>query len=220
MPLLQVALDLWSGDEALALAACLLPYVDIVEVGTPLLLACGLPFVERLREVVGEKLLFVDAKIVDAGEEEAQAVFARGGDIVSVLGGAAPVTLEGVQRAAKRYGKKWVVDTIDLVPASPNVQLLEVLQPDFLALHVPHDVAREGHEAWESIPFALEFLRRMPLLVAGGITLHTLPRVLEVLHPEVVVIGGAITKSPFPERVAESVRRMLDDFAGKNPHGS
>lgn len=220
MPLLQVALDLWDGEEALALARRLLPYVDIVEVGTPLLLACGLPLVERLREVVGGRLLFVDAKIVDAGEEEAEAVFARGGDMVSVLGGAAPATLEGVQKVAKRYGKRWVVDTIDLVPASPNTLLLEMLQPDFLALHVPHDVARESQRAWENIPFPLEFLQRMPLLVAGGITLRTLPRVLEVFRPKVVVIGAAITKSPFPEKVAESMRRVLDVFAGENSCGS
>ncbi|MEN3202936.1 MAG: orotidine 5'-phosphate decarboxylase / HUMPS family protein [Atribacterota bacterium] len=216
MPLLQIALDLWNGEEALALSQRLLPYVDVVEVGTPLLLSCGLSLVERFKEVVRERLLFVDAKIVDAGEEEAQEVFRRGGDMVSVLGGAAPFTLEGVQRAARRWGKRWVVDTIDLVPTSPNVLLLEKLRPDFLALHIPHDVVLKDHGAWENVPLPLNLLDKMPLLVAGGITPDILPRVLELLRPEVVVIGSAITRSPFPEKVAEQVRRILDAFAGEN----
>lgn len=216
MPLLQIALDFWNGEEALVLSQRLLPYVDIVEVGTPLLLSCGLSLVERFTEVVQEKLLFVDAKIVDAGEEEAQEVFRRGGDMVSVLGGAAPLTLEGVQRAARRWGKRWVVDTIDLLPTSPNVLLLERLRPDFLALHIPHDVVLKNHGAWESVPLPLNLLQKMPLLVAGGITLDILPRILELLRPEVVVMGSAITRSPFPEKVAEHVRRILDAFAGEN----
>lgn len=220
MSLFQVALDLWSGDEALGLVRRLLPYVDIVEVGTPLLLACGLPFVGRLREEIREKLLFVDAKIVDAGEEEAEVIFAWGGDMVSVLGGASPVTLEGVRKAAERYGKKWVVDTIDLIPTSQNLTLLEALRPDFLALHMPHDVVAQDHRIWENVPFPFEFLRKMPLLVAGGLTVDALPLVLEVFHPRIVVIGSAITKDPFPEKVAENVRRVLDAFAGEDSYGS
>lgn len=218
MPLLQVALDLWDGDVAFALAQRLLPYVDVLEVGTPLLLACGLPFVERLREITREKLLFVDAKIVDAGEEEAKEIFERGGDMVSVLGGAAPRTLEGVKKAAQSLGKRWVVDTIDLSPTSPNVPLLEELRPDFLGLHVAHDVILGDQGAWESIAFPLPFLRKFPLLVAGGITPDVLPRVLEVFRPEIVVVGSAVTKSPSPEEVAERIRRILDAFSRENPH--
>ncbi|MBC7217672.1 MAG: orotidine 5'-phosphate decarboxylase [Candidatus Caldatribacterium sp.] len=216
MPLFQVALDLWEREKALTLAQRLLPYVDILEVGTPLLLSCGLFFVESLRKVAGKKLIFVDAKIVDAGEEEARAVFERGGDIVSVLGGASRTTLEGVKRAAQAFGKRWAVDTIDLLPNALNVPLLEELKPDFLGLHVPHDVVFGDPKAWERVTFPLSFLRKFPLLVAGGITPEVLPLLLETFRPEVVVVGSAVTKSPFPEKVAERVRRILDAFPGKD----
>lgn len=212
MPLFQVALDLWDENEAFELVRRLEDYVDILEVGTPLLLSCGLSFVERLRKVTS-KPLFVDAKIVDAGEEEAQRVFEKGADIVSVLGGASRVTLEGVQRVAQRLGKRWVVDTIDLLPTSPNVALLEVMRPDFLALHVPHDVVFASQAAWEHMPFPEKILRNLPLMVAGGLTPEILPRVLERFRPAVVVVGSALTRSPFPEKVAQAVRRVLDAFS-------
>jgi len=218
MPLLQIALDLWEEREALELARRLAPCADILEVGTTLLLACGLRIVQRLRDLVGDRvLLFVDAKIVDAGEEEAEAVFQHGADIVSVLGGASRPTLEGVWKAARRWGRRWMVDTIDLPLGSlEKMALLKELQPDFVGLHLPHDVVREEERAWQNVEFSSFPWQDFPLLVAGGITPRTLPRILAFFHPEVVVVGSAITRSSYPEEVARTMRRMLDECSGES----
>ncbi|WP_438316054.1 orotidine 5'-phosphate decarboxylase / HUMPS family protein [Candidatus Caldatribacterium sp. SIUC1] len=217
MPLLQIALDLWEEHEALELARRLGPYADILEVGTTLLLACGLSIVQRLRDLLGGRVpLFVDAKIVDAGEEEAEAVFRHGADIVSVLGGAFRPTLEGVRKVARRWGKRWMVDTIDLpLGFLEKAALLQELRPDFVGLHLPHDVAREDERAWQEVGFSSFPWRDFPLLVAGGITPRTLPGILAFFHPEVVVVGSAITRSPHPEEVARTMRRMLDEYSGE-----
>uniref|UniRef100_A0A7V4DGX4 Orotidine 5'-phosphate decarboxylase domain-containing protein n=1 Tax=Candidatus Caldatribacterium californiense TaxID=1454726 RepID=A0A7V4DGX4_9BACT len=218
MPLLQIALDLWEEHEALELARRLAPCADILEVGTTLLLACGLGIVRRLRDLLGGRvLLFVDAKIVDAGEEEAEAVFRHGADIVSVLGGASRPTLEGVRKVASRWGKRWMVDTIDLpLGFLEKATLLRELRPDFVGLHLPHDVAREDERAWQEVEFSSFPWRDFPLLVAGGITPWNLPGILAFFHPEVVVVGSAITRSPHPEEVARTMRRILDEYSGES----
>lgn len=221
MPLLQIALDLWEENEACELARRLAPYADILEIGTPLLLSFGLPIVSKIREIVGEKPLFVDAKIVDAGEKEAEAVFQSGGDIVSVLGGASLPTLEGVKKAVEKWGKRWVVDTIDLPPDSwEKIVSLVELQPDFVGFHLPHDVACRVEKAWQKTHFLSHFVESLPLLVAGGITPEILPEVLKLFRPRVVVVGSAITASPFPERATETVRRILDEFSRESSWGS
>lgn len=218
MPLLQIALDLWEEHEALELACRLASCADILEVGTTLLLACGLRIVQRLRDLLGDRvLIFVDAKIVDAGEEEAEAVFRHGADIVSVLGGASRPTLEGVRKVARRWGKRWMVDTIDLpLDFLEKATLLRELRPDLVGLHLPHDVIREEERAWQNVEFSSFPWQDFPLLVAGGITPRTLPRILALFHPEVVVVGSAITRSSHPEEVARTMRRMLDECSGES----
>ncbi|MGQ9622347.1 MAG: orotidine 5'-phosphate decarboxylase / HUMPS family protein [Candidatus Caldatribacteriaceae bacterium] len=221
MPLFQVALDLWDREKAKDLACRLSPFVDIVEVGTPLLLAFGLSVVEEIRTVLREKLLFVDAKIVDAGREEAEAVFKRGGDVVSVLWGASFPTLRGVREVAEKYGKKWMVDTVDLFPGGEKrIDLVAELQPDFVGLHLSHDVASQEKSSWSFVDFSPFLERSLPLALAGGITLEVLPRLLRELCPQVVVVGSAITSSPHPEEEAEAFRRVLHGFSGESLSGS
>lgn len=221
MPLLQVALDLWDKEKAKDLAHRLSPFVDIIEVGTPLLLAFGLSVVEEVRAVAGKKPLFVDAKIVDAGKEEAKAVFQSGGDIVSVLWGASFPTLVGVKEAAEEYGKKWMVDTVDLVPGGEErTDLVARLQPDLVGLHLSRDVVSQEESPWSSVDFSPFLERGLSLALAGGITLEVLPRLLVEIHPQVVVVGSAITLSPHPEKKAEAFGRILHEFSGESSSSS
>lgn len=211
--LLQLALDTLSLEEARDLVQRLRQEVDIVEVGTPMLLRYGLAAVSEIKNLVGEKPVFADAKIVDAGRYETGMVLSSGADMVSVLGGASLLTLKEAKEVCEEKGAQLVIDTIDLESPSPHrVEALWAVRPDYLVLHLPSDLAREG-QSFEDIMRDSPFLQRpFSFMVAGGLRRESLPGVLRVTRPHVVVVGSAVTASPSPEREVKLLREVLHEF--------
>ena len=60
MKLLQVALDLFSTEEALKVLDQVGQYVDIIELGTPLMIAEGARVVKTVKEKYPDKIVFAD----------------------------------------------------------------------------------------------------------------------------------------------------------------
>lgn len=212
--LLQLALDTLSLEEAKGLARDLARDVDIIEVGTPLLLRYGLRAVEEIKEVTGGKHIFADAKIVDAGRYETAMVLRHGADMVSVLAGASFSTLMEAREVCTAERAKLVVDTIDLAtPSAEKMEELRAVRPDYLALHLSSDRVRAG-QSWEEAmrhsPFLLE---PFAFMVAGGLRRESLPRILAVLRPHIVVVGSAVTASENPGEEIRRFREVLHELA-------
>jgi len=64
---LQVALDLFSSGEAFEVLDDVAPYVDIIELGTPLIVAEGARVVSEVKKRYPEKVVFADIKVMDGG---------------------------------------------------------------------------------------------------------------------------------------------------------
>ncbi|MGC8777659.1 MAG: orotidine 5'-phosphate decarboxylase / HUMPS family protein, partial [Candidatus Caldatribacteriaceae bacterium] len=187
--------------------------VDIVEVGTPMLLRYGLEVVSEIKNLVGEKPIFADAKIVDAGRYETEMVLSSGADMVSVLGGASFLTLKEAKEVCEQKGAKLVVDTIDLEAPSPQrVEALWAIRPDYLVLHLPSDLAREGQSFEEAMRDSPFLQKPFSFMVAGGLRRESLPGVLRVVWPHIVVVGSAVTASPWPEREVQLLQEVLHGF--------
>ena len=105
-------MDVLTTEAALELAAQVAPYVDIIELGTPLIKAEGLRAVTAIKAAHPDKIVFADLKTMDAGELEADIAFAAGADLVTVLGTAGNSTIIGAVAAATKHGKGIVVDLI------------------------------------------------------------------------------------------------------------
>lgn len=215
--LLQLALDTLSFEKARWLADLLQEEIDILEVGTPLLLRYGLRVVRKLKKACLEKPIFVDAKIVDAGRYETEMILESGADLVSVLAGASFATLQEAKEACQKYGAKLVVDTIDcLHPSEEDIQKLRTISPDYLALHLASDQVRIGR-SWEEVMQGSPFLQEsFSFMVAGGLKRDNLARVLNVLLPEIVVVGSAITMSLSPREEIRYFREVIHEFSPKS----
>src|SRR5258708_8280446 len=85
MAKLQVAIDLLTTEEALALAAKVAPYVDIIELGTPLIKNMGSSVISAMKKAHPDKIVFADLKTADAGELEADIPFKPPPDLVPVM---------------------------------------------------------------------------------------------------------------------------------------
>jgi len=204
---LQVALD---GDLAGALAVlkAVEPYVDIAEIGTPLIYREGMHAARRIREVFPNLTLLADLKIMDAGEEEAAIAFEAGCDIVTVLGLAQDATVRGAVKAARSAGKQIVVDLIQVADPVARGRELLALGCDYLCVHTGYDAQQGGASPLETLSRLRHELGNVRLAVAGGINTNTIDAVA-ALQPEIIVVGGAITRAADPAAVAYQLRERL-----------
>lgn len=210
-PELQVALDSLRVEEALRLMEQVHPYVDIVEIGTPLIFEAGLAAVEQIKSRYPDKTYVADLKIMDAGGIEASSGFARGADIVTLLGVAADVTVLAALEAAAEHGGKVMADLIHAPEPVRRCRELEALGVPILCLHTAFD--RQGAVKADAQPLAA--VRRQTacrLAVAGGVTLDTMPAVIQA-GSDIVIVGGAIAHDPNPGEAAAAMKQLVETLA-------
>lgn len=203
---LQIALDCLRVEEALRLMEQVHPYVDIVEIGTPLIFEAGLAAVEQIKSRYPDKSYVADLKIMDAGRVEASSGFKRGADIVTILGVAADMTVQAALEAAADHGGKVMADLINAPDPVRRCGELDALGVPILCLHSAFD--RQGVEKADAQPLA-EVRRQTTcrLAVAGGITLDTMPAVIQN-GADVVIVGGAIARDPNPGEAAAAMKQL------------
>ena len=137
---LQLALD-GPLEDSLAVLRATREYVDLAEIGTPLVLREGVRAIQRLRAEFPALPLLADFKIMDAGGEEARIAFAAGADIVTVLGVAADETIAVAAAAALDCGGELMVDLMAVPQPLQRVQELMALGCDQFCVHRAHDAS-------------------------------------------------------------------------------
>ncbi|HAX99210.1 MAG TPA: hypothetical protein DCY12_10090 [Candidatus Atribacteria bacterium] len=213
--LFQIALDILTKQEVRELLTPkILNIVDIVEIGTPLIIRYGLSIVEQIKDwTKGNKILFADTKIADAGRWETDEAISAGANMVSVLAGASIETLEEVRNATQLNQAKMVIDIIDLSLSDENkIKFIHSLNPDYLCIHLATDVIKKGGSLLDfSRQLSFVSSHRLPLMVAGGIHSQNLLDILVNIQPAIVVAGSSITKASDPELEAQNMRRIIDE---------
>ncbi|WP_316839882.1 3-hexulose-6-phosphate synthase [Pedobacter gandavensis] len=208
MAKLQVAIDLLTTEEALALAAKVAPYVDIIELGTPLIKNMGAAVITAMKNAHPDKLVFADMKTADAGELEAEIAFKAGADLVTVMGAVGDATIIGAVKAAKAHGKGVVVDTIGYPDRVRRAQEVTKLGVEFVELHAGLD------EQWTpgySIQVLIDETARVgvPVSVAGGVNLDNVAAVVKA-GATVIVAGAAIYGAEDPAAAAKAMREAIN----------
>lgn len=204
---LQLAIDLLSIPDALALLHKVAPYVDVIELGTPLIKQEGLSVVTDIKAAYPEKLVFADMKTMDAGELEADLAFKAGADIMTVLGSAGDSTIAGAVKAGKKHGKDVVADMIGVADKPKRMKELKTLGVSWVELHSGLD---EQAQAGYSIESLLEAGRdaQIPFSVAGGINIERIEGV-ESAGATIAVAGAAIYGAQDPEVAAKRLREKI-----------
>lgn len=207
---LQLALDLFRLDDALTMAERVRDYIDIIEIGTPLIVESGMEAVRQFRAKFPNKTILADTKIVDAGALETAAAFAAGADYATVLAVADQATIKECLEVARHCQKKIVADLICVQDIPTKVAELEAIDIDGIAVHTGVDQQKCGRTPMGDLKLVKEFSKRAAIFVAGGISLTTVSDYAS-LQPEVLIVGGGICKSPTPEREAKLFYELLQD---------
>lgn len=187
---LQVALDAITLNGALNLIEKIQDDIDIVEVGTPLLMHYGMNVVEKLFQNFPKLPVLCDAKIMDAGNYEAGLAFDAGAEYVTVLALADDLTIQGVTKAAHDRNKKVVVDLINVTDLN-RIEKLEQFGVDVIAIHTGADAQAVGQSPLDDLKEIRPLVKKADLAVAGGIKTNTIEKYLKE-KPEIVIVGGGI----------------------------
>ncbi|MBI2675624.1 MAG: orotidine 5'-phosphate decarboxylase [Candidatus Aenigmarchaeota archaeon] len=207
----QLALDFLTIADALKIAEKAAEYADFIEAGTPLIKAEGLSVVRRLKERFPDKIIVADMKTMDTGFLEAEIAFKAGADAVSVLGAADRETIKGASEAAKKYGKILMVDSIGIDDISALAEKIMDIHADYLVLHTGIDQQHAGKSAFSVLAKIKDKRLNSKIALCGGLNSYSIKKLPPVPKVDLLVIGGAITRSSDPQKAAEMIRKAINE---------
>ncbi len=200
---LQLALDDITIEKAIALLDRVHENLDIVEIGTPLIIEEGLRPVREIRKRFPSLPVLADTKIMDAGDYEARSAFGAGAKYVTVLGVTDLLTVKACLKAAADYDGAIVVDMICVEDLPRRIKQLEDVGVTALAVHTGVDQQAAGRTPADDLVVMKEVSRNCEVFVAGGISSKTIERYRE-LGADVAIVGGGICHAADP--AAETVK--------------
>ena len=206
---LQVALDEVTLSEGINLIHQIENDVDIIEVGTPLVIREGMSAVRQFKQRFPTKEILADEKIVDGGAFEANLGFEAGADYVTVVSITDNLTIQSCIQAANARGKKTVVDLIGCPDLATRVSELEKMGAHMLSVHTGADQQAVGRRPLADLKVVQQFASNIALSVAGGINSQTIGSYV-ALKPEVVIVGSGICKAANPAQVAHAIKQSLN----------
>ncbi|RIM67253.1 3-hexulose-6-phosphate synthase, partial [Staphylococcus xylosus] len=199
---LQLAIDLLNKEDAAELANKVKDYVDIVEIGTPIVINEGLPAVQHLNDNIDSVKVLADLKIMDAADYEVSQAVKFGADIVTILGVAEDASIKAAVDEAHKHGKQLLVDMIAVQDLEKRAKDLDDLGADYIAVHTGYDLQAEGQSPLESLRKVKSVISNSKVAVAGGIKPDTIKDIVAE-NPDLIIVGGGIANADDPVEAAK-----------------
>ena len=191
---IQLALDVLDRQQALKVVREAGPWVDIIEVGTSLLKRCGIAIVDDIRAICPDKPLFLDMKIIDGPEREAMLMAQCRAEYYSMLAVASDTAVKKVLAIAHENKARVVFDLQSVPDPVKRAQELQALGAMLLCVHKNADCGDDPEAAFHEFLHVRE-ATGLPVALAGGINLDSLPAIKKRLDPDIAIVGGAILKA-------------------------
>ena len=205
---LQIALDLATAEEAVKIAEKIHDVIDIVEVGTPMVVKEGMLAVRLLKEKFPHLTVLADTKIVDAGSLECADACMAGADIVTVLALADDETVKSVADTAHRYGRLAMADLISVGDIPKRGAELRRLGVDLICVHTGVDMQKRGKTPMKDLMELNSAVPAEMTAVAGGVSPETLEGYV-AQKPGIIIAGGALYNAPDIRQAVLEMKAMM-----------
>lgn len=205
---LQLAIDLVNTEEAIQLVKEVEDHIDIVEIGTPVVINEGLGAVKAMKEAFPNLKVLADLKIMDAAGYEVMKASEAGADIITILGAAEDASIQGAVEEAKKQNKKILVDMIAVKDIETRAKELDNLGVDYICVHTGYDLQAAGKNSFEDLKAIKRVVKNAKTAVAGGIKLETLSEVVAA-QPDLVIVGGGITGQDEKKETAAKIQELI-----------
>ncbi|QNF26781.1 3-hexulose-6-phosphate synthase [Metabacillus elymi] len=209
---LQLALDLVNIEEAKQVVSEVQEHIDIVEIGTPVVINEGLRAVKEIKEAFPSLTVLADLKVMDAGGYEVMKASEAGAEIVTILGATDDATIKGAVEEGKKQGTKILVDMINVKDIEQRAKEVDELGVDYICVHTGYDLQAAGENSFEQLRKIKRVVKHAKTAVAGGIKLETLPEVISA-QPDLVIVGGGITGQEDKKSVAAQMQKLVKQKA-------
>ncbi|KAF5412971.1 MAG: Bifunctional enzyme Fae/Hps [Candidatus Methanogasteraceae archaeon] len=206
---LQLALDLLEIDRAIQIAKETSEHIDIIEAGTPLIKSEGMAAVRAIKKAFPNHAIVADMKTMDTGAIEVEMAAKSGAEIVAIMGGADDSTIEDAVRSARKYGVSMMADLLSVDDPVSRAKELEKLGIDCVCIHVGIDQQMKGVDALDILRNVVDAVS-IEVAVAGGLDSETAAQAA-FIGADIIIVGGAITRSDDSASAAAKVRDAIDD---------
>ncbi|MDG6225367.1 MAG: orotidine 5'-phosphate decarboxylase [Candidatus Thermoplasmatota archaeon] len=207
-PVLQVALDQMQMKRALKICEeAVNGGADWIEVGTPLLKSEGMEAIRKLRTQYPSRVIIADMKTMDTGSFETEMAARAGANVNTIMGVADDGTILEAVRAGRKYGCRIMVDLLGVKDKTERAKEVEAMGVDLLCIHVSIDDQMEGRSFTSDLEDLIE-ATSLPIAVAGGITSEKAAELVRS-GASVIIVGGAITKSPDVTSAAKGIKEAI-----------
>lgn len=205
---LQLALDLVNIPQAIELVKEVEEHIDVVEIGTPVVINEGLKAVKEMKAAFPNLTVLADLKIMDAAGYEVSQASAAGADIITILGAAEDASIKGAVEEAKKQGKQILVDMIAVKDIATRAKELDELGADYICVHTGYDLQAQGQNSFKDLETIKSVVKNAKTAIAGGIKLETLPEVIKA-QPDLVIVGGGITGQEDKNAAAAKMQELI-----------
>jgi 3-hexulose-6-phosphate synthase/6-phospho-3-hexuloisomerase len=167
-PIIQIALDFPSSDEALAMARIGVEAgVDWLEAGTPLIVSQGLAPIGELVRSFPDYPVLADFKTMDSGGKNVHRTKTQGGHLMTVCANAPDETILSAVAASKETGVRVVADTIGVKQQASRARQCAAWGVDMIYLHYGAD-QRAADPGRDSTQWLEEVLAAVAIPVGVG----------------------------------------------------
>ena len=214
-PVLQLALDFLELSRALKAAReAVKGGAQWIEAGTPLVKSEGLEAIRALRREFPKAYLIADLKTLDAGRAEFEAAAKAGANCATVCSTGSDSTILECIEAGKNYGIDVAVDLLG-VHGEAQIELAKKCQEwgaHHVGLHLPIDDQMRGGDPTAELRLLRPHVD-IRIAVAGGVNSETAADVVKA-GADIVIVGGAITKSADAAKAARDILRAMRTGVG------
>ena len=205
---LQLALDLVDIQGAIDMVKQVGEYVDVVEIGTPVVINEGLRAVKEVKKAFPNLTVLADLKIMDAAGYEVSQASQAGADIITILGTSEDESIKGAVAEAKKQGKEILVDMIAVKDLATRAKEVDEFGVDYICVHTGYDLQAIGKNSFEDLRTIKNAVKNAKTAIAGGIKLETLPEAIKQ-NPDLIIVGGGITTVENKKEVAKKMQELI-----------
>lgn len=205
---LQIAIDMVDTAGLMDLTSKVWKIVDIIEVGTPVIMLEGLGAVRKLKQRFPTATILADTKIADGAGLETGYACDAGADIVTVLAVSDDQTVRGCIEEAHHHGRQVLVDLINVSDVIKRAQEIDAMGADYICVHTASDVQSTERNPIADLKKISHVVKNAKIACAGGINETTINTIMEN-SPEIIIIGSAITNADDPAAAASRYKALM-----------
>ena len=213
-PMLQIALDTLTVNEAFENVDQIKESIDIIEVGTILIASQGKSAIREIKDRYPDKIIIADGKIADAGAIFAKMYFDNGCDYTTAICAAETATIKSVLDAAKTYGADKDVQ-VELTTHFTWEQAKEwkEIGVEQVVYHRSRDAQAAGVNWTQKDIDTINKFDKMgfKVTITGGISLEDIEFFKDV-NVYIFIVGRSVRDAASPKEAAQEFKNRIEKF--------